>query len=126
VTSADARRQHSALWHRHVVSLLRDAMGDATASSSPEATNADPVLDLEVPAFRLATRVGPLPNVRRALREAQIGLSTDRLPLAVIKDEGYQQQFIAMPFDKFLLLVSGWWAATQREPTASSASEDTP
>jgi hypothetical protein len=113
VTVAEEVRMKAAAWSKEVADLLRDAMPGSNAARLPLRTDTAGAVDLEVPVFRVASRVGLLPNVRRALREARHNAPLDRLPLAVIKDETYQQTFAAMPLDSFLLLVSGWWAATQ-------------
>ncbi len=105
---SEACRHRAALWHLQVAKLLRDAMPGPNSAAC-----ADGELDAEVPVFHVATRTSKLPHVRSVLREAQKGLPLDRLPLAVIKDERHQQTFVAMPLDSFLLLVSGWWAATR-------------
>jgi hypothetical protein len=106
--------QHrTAAWAKHVADLLRDAMPGSNAAGFPFRGDQAGQMEPEVPVFKVSVSVGTLPNVRRALRYAQQHGPMDRLPLAVIKDEGHKQQFVAMPLDAFLLLVSGWWAATQ-------------
>ncbi len=119
MTSDEATRFKAALWHKQVANLLRDAMPLSNGSESSQHT--DGGLGVDVPVFQLATRVGQLPNVRNALREAQRDVPEDRLPLAVVRDEGHQMTFVAMPLDAFLLLVAGWWAATQPPPPGSTA-----
>ena len=113
--AAERSRIKARLWHKQVAKLLRDTMPALDGPSSRTCADDDleGASDLEVPVFWVASRSGQLPGVRRALRDAQLNAPAGRLPLAVIKDEGHSQPFVAMPFDSFLLLVSGWWAATQ-------------
>jgi hypothetical protein len=113
--AAERSRIKARLWHKQVAKLLRDTMPALDGPSSRTCADDDleGASDLEVPVFWVASRSGQLPGVRRALRDAQLNAPAGRLPLAVIKDEGHNQAFVAMPLDAFLLLVSGWWAATQ-------------
>lgn len=123
MTAGEAVKYRAALWHKQVANLLRDAMpSEGAVSTQDQAGLHEQGMQLEVPVFRVATRVGQLPNVRGALREAQRGLPRDRLPLAVVRDESYQQELVAMPLDAFLLLVAGWWAATQSTPPQAAGS----
>jgi hypothetical protein len=112
VSTHELRTKASA-WGNEVGTLLRDAMPGSNAAGLPLRASVPADGELELPVFRVASRVGRRPSVRRALREAQEGAPIDRLPLVVINDEAPAQTFVAMPLDAFLLLVSGWWAATQ-------------
>jgi hypothetical protein len=122
--STQELRTKAAAWGKDVATLLRDAMPGSNAAGLPLRAGVSADGELELPVFRVASRVGRRPSVRRALREAQEGAPIDRLPLVVIKDEGPTQTFVAMPLDAFLLLVSGWWAATQAAPTRSAGEAD--
>jgi hypothetical protein len=122
VSTHELRTKASA-WGNEVGTLLRDAMPGSNAAGLPLRAGAPADGELELPVFRVASRVGRRPSVRRALREAQEGAPIDRLPLVVIKDEGPKQTFVAMPFDAFLLLVSAWWAATQPTPNPTGPDE---
>jgi len=93
VTAGEAIKFRAALWHKQVASLLRDAMpSEGSAQTAGQAGLPEEGLQLEVPVFRVATRVGQLPNVRSALREAQKGLPRDRLPLAGVPGEPFPRQ----------------------------------
>ena len=120
--STQENRDKAAAWGSEAATLLRDAMPGSNAAGLPLRAGVEADGELEVPVFRVASRVSKRPSVRRALREARQGAPIDRLPLVIIKDERPAQTFVAMPFDAFLLLVSGWWAATQ--PAANHSGPD--
>jgi len=117
-TNGPADRAYA--WKDAVIELLRAAMPGAQERRSPWWIDGEEV-EIDLAAFELSCSVGRRPNIRRALHWARRSAPSDRLPLAMIRDEEDGSEFAVMPMKAFLLLVSAWWAATQPAAPQPSA-----
>jgi len=105
-------RRKGADYERELVHRLREAMPGAEIKRGLQARSGHEVADVECPIFWIEAKRGRKPNIRAALRQAQDAAPSDRIPVAVIRDDR-MPAFVALNLDAFLELVRKWWQVTQ-------------
>lgn len=117
VSGAGARTKgHS--WEREVASRLREALQDPSIYRIPQGRGGKQNgADIELPDFWLECKVGKLPNIAAALRQATVDQKArlklhpeepERWEAAVCKTDR-QEPTVTMYFSDWLLLISHYY-----------------
>jgi hypothetical protein len=112
MTGAMSRRKGAA-YERALVHRFREAMPGAEVKRGLQCRSGEEVADVECPVFWLESKRGRKPNVRAALKQALDAAPSDRMCVAVIRDDR-AAPFIGMMLDDFLDLVCEWWELRNR------------